>query len=33
MLAGMAGDTTVLMGLAAGKEGLVLGFDPNCKRF
>jgi FkbM family methyltransferase len=26
---GNTGDTTVLMSLAAGKEGLVIGFDPN----
>ncbi len=26
---GNTGDTTVLMALAAGKEGLVIGFDPN----
>lgn len=28
-IGGNTGDTTVPMGLAAGKEGLVLGFDPN----
>jgi len=28
-IGGNIGDTTVPMGLAAGKEGLVLGFDPN----
>lgn len=28
-IGGNVGDTTVPMGLAAGKEGLVLGFDPN----